>query len=84
MTFPGLGWTAVPERRACTGADNRLRWRGDCCGKLADLLPMVRNYVYHPQFHGSFSIESVLPAMFPGLGYSELAVASGDVAALEL
>ena len=29
--------------------------------KLADLLPMVRNNVYHPKFHGSFSIKSVLP-----------------------
>ena len=27
--------------------------------KLFDLLPVVRNFVYHPDFHGSFSIKSV-------------------------
>lgn len=53
-------------------------------GKLVDLLPIVRNNVYHPQFHGSFSIKSVLPALVPGAGYGELEVASGDVAALKL
>ncbi|AQA18353.1 hypothetical protein BST95_09025 [Halioglobus japonicus] len=53
-------------------------------GKLVDLLPIVRNNVYHPQFHGSFSIKSVLPALVPGAGYAELEVASGDVAALKL
>jgi hypothetical protein len=52
--------------------------------KLVDLLPMVRNYVYHPQFHGSFSIKTVLPALVPGQGYGGLDVASGDVASLEL
>ena len=52
--------------------------------KLADLLPMVRNNVYHPQFHGSFSIKSVLPALIPGMGYTDLDIASGDLAALKL
>lgn len=52
--------------------------------KLIDLLPIVRNNVYHPQFHGSFSIKSVLPALVPGAGYDGLDVASGDVAAVKL
>ncbi|RLQ20276.1 DUF2779 domain-containing protein [Seongchinamella sediminis] len=52
--------------------------------KLVDLLPIVRNNVYHPKFHGSFSIKSVLPALVPGAGYADLEVASGDVAALKL
>jgi predicted RecB family nuclease len=52
--------------------------------KLVDLLPIVRNNVYHPQFHGSFSIKSVLPALIPSMGYANLEVASGDVAALKL
>ena len=52
--------------------------------KLADLLPIVRNNVYHPQFHGSFSIKSVLPALIPDMGYKNLDIASGDVAALKL
>ena len=37
--------------------------------KLVDLLPVVRNHVYDPAFHGSFSLKSVLPALVPGLTY---------------
>lgn len=52
--------------------------------KLYDLLPVVRNYVYHPKFRGSFSIKSVIPALAPELAYEGLEVASGDLASLEL
>ena len=52
--------------------------------KLVDLLPVVRNYVYHPAFHGSFSLKSVLPALVPGLSYGDLAVADGDTASVQL
>ncbi len=34
-------------------------------GRLADPLPIVRAHVYHPDFHGSFSLKSVLPALVP-------------------
>ncbi|HQU32784.1 MAG TPA: DUF2779 domain-containing protein [Thermoanaerobaculaceae bacterium] len=34
--------------------------------RLADPLPVVRAYVYHPDFHGSFSLKSVLPALVHG------------------
>jgi hypothetical protein len=34
-------------------------------GRLADPLPVVRAHVYHPDFHGSFSLKSVLPALVP-------------------
>lgn len=48
--------------------------------KIADLLPIVRDHVYHPDFGGSFSLKSVLPALVPGLGYDDLAVQDGDAA----
>ncbi len=36
--------------------------------RLADPLPIVRAHVYHPDFHGSFSLKSVLPALVPSVG----------------
>ena len=45
--------------------------------RLWDLLPVVRNHVCHPDFHGSFSLKSVLPALVPDLTYEGLEVANG-------
>lgn len=47
-----------------------------------DLLPIVKQHVYHPEFRGSFSIKKVLPALVPGLDYSDLDVQDGDTAAV--
>jgi hypothetical protein len=52
--------------------------------RLVDLLPLVRNHVYHPDFGGSFSLKSVLPAMVPELRYDTLAIGDGETASLEL
>ena len=52
--------------------------------KLVDLLPVVRNHVYHPQFHGSFSLKSVLPALVADLSYDDLEIKDGALATLEL
>ena len=49
--------------------------------RLFDLLPVVRNAYYHPDFRGSFSIKNVLPALVPGLGYYDLAVGDGQTEA---
>ena len=49
--------------------------------RLLDLLPVVRSGYYHPDFRGSFSIKSVLPALVPGSGYGDLAIADGQTAA---
>jgi hypothetical protein len=50
--------------------------------RLVDLLPIVRNCVYHVGFSGSFSIKSVAPALAPGFGYEDLdGVVEGGVAA---
>ena len=50
--------------------------------RLFDLLPIVRNGYYHPEFRGSFSIKNVLPALIPGMGYDDLAIADGQTAAV--
>jgi hypothetical protein len=47
-------------------------------------LPVIRNHVYHPDFSGSFSLKSVLPALVPELRYDEGAIADGETASLEL
>jgi hypothetical protein len=40
--------------------------------RIEDLLPIARNYYYHPSQHGSWSIKAVLPAVCPDLTYSDL------------
>jgi hypothetical protein len=45
--------------------------------RLWDLLPFVKRNVYHPEFNGSFSIKSVLPALVPELTYGGMEVANG-------
>lgn len=52
--------------------------------RLVDLLPMVRRHVYHPDFHGSFGLKKVLPALVPDLGYEDLGIASGLLASRTL
>ena len=52
--------------------------------RLVDLLPIVRNHVYHPDFGGSFSLKSVLPALVPELGYESLPISEGAMASVEL
>jgi hypothetical protein len=49
-------------------------------GRLVDLLPIVRDHVYHPDFRGSFSLKRVLPALVPELSYEGMAIAEGAVA----
>lgn len=56
----------------------------DIISRLADPLPVVREHVYHPEFDGSFSLKSVLPALVPDLGYDDLAIAEGESASREL
>ena len=51
-------------------------------GRLVDLLVLVRAHCYHPEFHGSFSIKSVLPALAPHLGYDDLAINDGTLASM--
>src|SRR5258706_217992 len=52
--------------------------------RLVDLLPTIRSHVYHPDFAGGFSIKKTLPALVPGLSYSDLEVQDGEAATVEL
>jgi hypothetical protein len=50
--------------------------------RLVDLKAVVADHVYHPAFHGSYSLKTVLPALVPGCGYEDLAIKKGGTAAL--
>jgi predicted RecB family nuclease len=52
--------------------------------KLIDLLPVVRDNVYHPGFRGSFSIKDVLHPLVPELSYNDLVIVDGLVASVEI
>lgn len=52
--------------------------------RLLDLLPVIQNHVYHPAFHGSLSLKSVLPALVPDLNHDGLAVTDGEIASVRL
>jgi len=64
--------TAVPELATQLQATTERLW---------DLLPIIRNHYYHPDFRGSFSIKAVLPALVKGNDWSELEIADGMAAA---
>ena len=40
--------------------------------RVVDLLPVAREYYYHPSQRGSWSIKAVLPALCPDLNYGDL------------
>jgi predicted RecB family nuclease len=52
--------------------------------KLIDLLPVVRENVYHPGFQGSFSIKYVLTPVVPELTYKDLIIVDGLTASVEI
>ncbi len=65
---------ALPDLRPALEAILSLSW--------VDLLQVVRSHYYHPDFHGSFSIKSVLPALVPEFGYGDLEIQQGELASL--
>jgi predicted RecB family nuclease len=66
---------------ACPEHAGELRAVAD---RIVDLLPIVREHVYHPAFGGTFSLKRVLPALVPELSYEGLAVAEGETAQVQL
>jgi hypothetical protein len=52
--------------------------------KLIDLLPVIRDHVYHPDFGGSFSLKYVLTPLVPDLTYEDLVIVDGMVASVEI
>jgi hypothetical protein len=63
--------TAFPDLANCLKA---------ILARLVDLHPLIADYVYHPDFRGSFSIKVVLPTLVPDLSYQECAIRDGDAA----
>jgi len=51
--------------------------------RLVDLHKIIKDSYYHPEFRGSFSLKSVLPAIIPEMSYQSLAVQDGQEAGLE-
>jgi len=51
--------------------------------RLVDLLPILRNHIYDPEFKGSFSIKKVLPALVKGKSYASLEIQGGDIASIK-
>jgi predicted RecB family nuclease len=54
----------------------------DIQARLWDLLPVVRNHIYHPAFEGSYSLKAVLPAFVPEMTYEGMEVPNGQAAGL--
>jgi len=52
------------------------------CDRIFDLLKVIRESYYHPEFHGSYSVKSVLPVLVPNLGYADLGIQGGSIAAI--
>ncbi len=49
--------------------------------RIVDLLQLIRDNYYHPDFGGSYSIKNVLPVMVPDMGYEDLEIGEGGTAA---
>ncbi len=48
--------------------------------RIVDLYPIAREYYYHSDMRGSWSIKAVLPTIAPDLAYDTLEVANGGMA----
>jgi predicted RecB family nuclease len=51
--------------------------------RFKDLCSIIRHYFYHPGFHGSFSLKSVLPVLVPEMSYNTLFIKDGSHASFE-
>jgi hypothetical protein len=83
-----LAWNASVEKRclgnlaqACPEHAPDLERARDM---THDLLPVVKAHVYHPDFHGSFSIKAVVAALLPDQAYDNLDIADGQAASTRL
>jgi hypothetical protein len=79
-----LAYNAPFERRCIQDLKGRLprlaAGREAVEARLRDLLPLVRDHVYHPRFNGSFGLKSVAPSLVPGIDYDRLEIAEGGAA----
>src|SRR2546423_6597880 len=51
---------------------------------MRDLHPVVKNFVYPPDFRGSFSLKAILTPLVPELTYNDLVIVDGRVASVEI
>src|SRR2546423_3173704 len=51
---------------------------------MRDLHPVVKNFVYPPDFRGSFSLNYILTPLVPELTYDDLVIVDGRVASVEI
>jgi predicted RecB family nuclease len=65
---------------SCPDIAPRLR---EIAENIVDLLPIVRDTVYHRDFRGSFSLKRVIPAL-TNVRYDDLEIAEGDRASAHL
>ncbi|PKB73665.1 MAG: hypothetical protein BZY75_00630 [SAR202 cluster bacterium Io17-Chloro-G7] len=49
-------------------------------GRIVDLQDIIIKNFYHPDFGGSVSLKSTLPALVPSMSYSHLNIAEGETA----
>ncbi len=52
--------------------------------RLLDLLPVVRDHVYHPDFRGGFGLKNVAPVLVPALRFEGMSIADGAAASRAL
>ena len=55
----------------------------DTLDRFKDLCAITKKHFYHPEFHGSFSLKSVLPVLVPDMDYQFLQIQEGGQASLE-
>ncbi|HET7754286.1 MAG TPA: DUF2779 domain-containing protein [Anaeromyxobacteraceae bacterium] len=83
-----VAYNASFERRCIEHLAERVPSRRgallEVASRLVDLLPIVRENVYHPKFGGSFSMKAVAPALVDDLSYTELAIGDGGTASAAL
>jgi predicted RecB family nuclease len=51
--------------------------------RVRDLHALIKAHYYHPQFHGSFSLNAVLPVVVPSMSYDNLAIQEGQQASVD-
>ncbi len=51
--------------------------------RFKDLHALVKKHAYQPEFYGSFSLKSILPALVPSMRYEDLAIQDGRHASVE-
>ena len=85
---PILVWSAFEAHRLtelAAALPDRAAELAAVQARLVDLLPIVREHVYHPEFAGSFSLKRVAPVLAPAVRYDDLdGVADGGAAATAL